>query len=191
MKSTKSDKHPASVGDFILDRIAELHISRTELAVRADEHIQTISAIINGVRSVTIPLSVKLDMALMYPIGTVATLQTRLQVEREAKSRKFVSTQDKIRNILEKIKANGGFWSYEGIPENAEDDTIIESALVHLDLEDLPLLLDVWDRSHIKKVWKERLVSQGKRMNVLNYILAVKFFSIANPSKYIAKYAHA
>ena len=65
-----------------------------------------------------------------------------------------------------------------------------EAALVHLDLEDLPLLLGIWSKAHIKRVWKERLVSQGKRMNVLNYILAVKLFGINNPDKYISRYAH-
>ena len=48
----------------------------------------------------------------------------------------------------------------------------------------------IWSKAHIKRVWKERLVSQGKRMNVLNYILAVKLFGINNPDKYISRYAH-
>ena len=88
--------------------------------------------------------------------------------------------------ILEKIKANGGFWSNCGfIPTSLDDDSVIEAALVHLDMEDLPLLLEIWDKSHIKQVWKERLVSQGKRMNILNYILAVKFFEIQNPDDYL------
>lgn len=92
--------------------------------------------------------------------------------------------------ILEKIKANGGFWSYCGfIPTSLDDDSVIEAALVHLDLEDLPLLLEIWDKAHIKRVWKDRLVSQGKRMNILNYILAVKFFDIQNPDEYLKRNA--
>ena len=52
--------------------------------------------------------------------------------------------QDKRQTILEKIKANGGFWSYCGfIPTSLDDDSGIEAALVHLDLEDLPLLLEI------------------------------------------------
>ena len=100
------------------------------------------------------------------------------------------SMKEKRHIILEKIKANGGFWSYQGIPDSLDDDAVIEAALVHLDLEDLPLLLGIWSKAHIKRVWKERLVSQGKRMNVLNYILAVKLFGINNPDKYISRYAH-
>ena len=78
--------------------------------------------------------------------------------------------QDKRQTILEKIKANGGFWSYCGyIPTSLDDDSVIEADLVHLDLEDLPLLLQIRDKAHIKRIWKERLVSQGKRMNIRNY----------------------
>ena len=63
--------------------------------------------------------------------------------------------QDKRQTILEKIKANGGFWSYCGyIPTSLDDDSVIEAALVHLALEDLPLLLEIWDKAHIKRVWK-------------------------------------
>lgn len=60
--------------------------------------------------------------------------------------------QDKRQTILEKIKANGGFWSYcDFIPASLDDDSVIEAALVHLDLEDLPLLLEIWDKAHIKR----------------------------------------
>ena len=97
--------------------------------------------------------------------------------------------KDKRLVILQKIKARGGFWSYQGIPESLDDDSVIEAALVHLDLEDLPLLLEIWDKAHIKRVWKDRLVSQGKRMNILNYILAVKFFDIQNPDDYLKRNA--
>ena len=98
--------------------------------------------------------------------------------------------QDKRQTILEKIKANGGFWSYCGyIPTSLDDDSVIEAAFVYLDLYDLPLLLEIWDKAHIKRVWKERLVSQGKRMNIRNYTLAVIFFEIQDPEEYLKRNA--
>ncbi len=179
-----------SVGEVIKGRIIELGISQMELSARVGEHFQTISAIMNGKRDASIPLSVRIDEALGFPSGTIALAQTRYQVEREVNEKQSEGMKEKRHIILEKIKANGGFWSYQGIPDRLDDDAVIESALVHLDLEDLPLLLGIWSKAHIKRVWKERLVSQGKRMNVLNYILAVKLFGISNPDKYISKYAH-
>ena len=179
-----------SVGELIRGRIAELGISQTELAARVGEHFQTISAIINGKREATISLSVRIDEALALPSGTIAMAQTKYLVSKEINEKQTESMKGKRHIILEKIKANGGFGSYQGIPESLDDDAVIEAALVHLDLEDLPLLFGIWSKSHIKRVWKERLVSQGKRMNVLNYILAVKLFGINNPDKYISRYAH-
>ena len=176
-----------SVGEVIRGRIAELGISQTELAARAGEHFQTISAIINGKREATISLSVRLDEALNLPSGTIAMAQTRYLVSKEINEQQTESMKAKRHIILEKIKANGGFWSYQGIPES--HDAVIEAALVHLDLEDLPLLLGIWSKAHIKRVWKERLVSQGKRMNIRNYTLAVNFFEIQDPEEYLKRNA--
>ena len=162
-----------SVGEVIRGRIAELGISQTELAARVGEHFQTISAIINGKREATISLSVRIDEALDLPSGTIALAQTRYLVSKEISEKQTESMKEKRHIILEKIKANGGFWSYQG----------------HLDLEDLPLLLGIWSKAHIKRVWKERLVSQGKRMNIRNYTLAVKFLEIRNPEEYLKRNA--
>ena len=178
-----------SAGELIRKRIVELGISQVELAVRAGEHYQTISSIILGKREVTIPLSVRLDEALGFAPGTIALTQTRFKVEKEIKDKTIDNMREKRQDILEKIKANGGFWSYRGVPEGLDNDSVIEAALIHLDLEDFPLIFGIWSKAHIKRVWKERLVSQGKRMNVLNYILALKIFGIRNPDKYISKYA--
>ena len=179
------------VGEIIRQRIAEMGISQTELAARVGEHYQTISAIINGKREATIALSVRIDEVLDFVPGTVALAQTRYQISKELKERQADNMREKRQHILESIKANGGFWSYDGIPDRLDDDAVIEAALVHLDLEDLPLLLGLWSKAHIKRVWKDRLVSQGKRMNILNYILAVKFFGIPNPDLYLSRHALA
>ena len=177
------------VGEIIRNRLNELNISQTELAVRVGEHIQTISAILCGKREITIPLSVRLDQELGFTPGTLAIAQTQLLVKKELEGKQMESKQEKKLLIMEKIKNNGGFWSYSGIPEHLDDDSVIEASLVHLDLEDLPLLFGIWSKAHIKKIWKERLVSQGKRMDILNYILAVKLFAIHNPDNYIRRYA--
>ena len=180
-----------SAGQLIKARLAELGISQTELAARIGEHYQTVSAIIRERREVTLQLSVLIDDALGFPLGTIALAQTRYQVDKIAKQMSSDNISEKRHLVLERIKDNGGFWSYRGIPEDLDDDSVIEAALMHLDLEDLPLLFGIWSKSHIKRVWKERLVSQGKRMNILNFILAVKLFHINNPDEYISRYAHA
>lgn len=178
------------VWEVIRERMAQLGISQVELANRCEEHVQTISAVLKGQRDITIPLSVKIDAALGFEVGTVAFAQAKHQVAIEEQRQKVQDMQSRKMAILEKVKAAGGLWSYQGIPENLDDDSIIEAALVHLDLEDMPMVLGIWSKSHLKRVWKERLVCQGKRMNILNYILAVKLFGVKHPDNYLARYAY-
>ena len=177
------------VGKLIRERSSVLGISQVELASRCNEHAQTISAILNGQRDLSISLSVKMDAVLGLEPGSLAYAQARYQVAVELQRQKDQNLH-RIKNIiLEKIKVAGGFWSYQGIPEHLDDDSIIEAALVHMELEDLPMLFRIWSKSHLKRVWKERLVSQGKRMNILNYILSVKLFGVKHPDKYLSRYA--
>ena len=184
-------KHKAgSAIELIQNKIAELGISQAELAARCGEHAQTISAIMHGRRDIPIPLSIKMDVALGLQKGTTAKAQTEDMVAKEIRRIRLLDMQKRKSAILEKVKAAGGLWSYQGIPEHLDDDSIIEAALVHMDLEDLPMLLSIWSKSHLKRVWKERLVSQGKRMNILNYILAVKLFGVKHPDNYLARHAY-
>ena len=179
-----------SAGEIIRGRLASMGISQVELANRCGEHVQVISAILNGQREIPIPLSVKLDYALELEQGSIAVAQARYLAFQEAQHLKIPDMQSRKRAILEKVKAAGGLWSYQGIPDHMDDDDIIEAALVHLELEEMPMLLKIWSKSHLKRVWKERLVSQGKRMNILNYILAVKLFGVRHPDKYLTRYAN-
>lgn len=170
--------------------MVSLGISQVELASRCGEHVQIISAILKGQREIPVSLSLRLDYALELDPGSVAIAQARYQVSIEMCRQKVQDMHGRKMEIVKKIKAAGGLWSYQGIPEHLDDDSIIEAALVHLDLEDMPMLLNIWSKSHLKRVWKERLVSQGKRMNILNYILAVKLFGVKNPDNYLARYAY-
>ena len=170
--------------------MVSLGMSQVELASRCGEHVQVISAILNGQRDIPISLSVKLDCALEIEPGSIAIAQAKYLAAREMERQNLQDIQSRKRAVLERIKAAGGLWSYQGIPEHLDEDSIIEAALVHLELEDMPMLLNIWSRSHLKRVWKERLVSQGKRMNILNYILAVKLFGIKHPDNYLIRYAH-
>lgn len=175
--------------EIIQHKISELGMSQSELATMCGEHAQTISAIMHGRRDIPISLSIKMDVALGLAKGTIAKAQTADLVAKEIMHIRLQDIQKRKISILEKVKAAGGLWSYQGIPEHLDDDSIIEAALIHLELEDIPMLFQIWSRAHIKRVWKERLVSQGRRMNILNYILAVKVFSVKHPDNYIARYA--
>lgn len=96
---------------------------------------------------------------------------------------------DKRKTIIDRIKKNGGFWSYSEPPYGLDDDSVIEAGLIYLELEEMHFLFECWKYSRIKRIWKERLLKQGDRMNILNFILAVKVFNIKRPEQYIKKYS--
>lgn len=95
--------------------------------------------------------------------------------------------KNKKKIILKKIKENGGLWSYKSVPDSLPDDDIIEESLRHLDFEDMPMIFEIWSKAHIKRIWRERLVSEGRRMNVLNTLLGILFFDIKDIEKYLEK----
>ncbi len=48
----------------------------------------------------------------------------------------------------------------------------------------------MWSKLHLKRIWKVRIVRQGRRINMLNYILAVKLFGVKHPDNYLSRYAY-
>ena len=71
------------VGVIIRDRLSQIGMSQAELAQKAGEYPQTLSAIVRGTRAMTTPLSLKLDKALGFDSGTLAIAQTRFQIKVE------------------------------------------------------------------------------------------------------------
>ncbi len=98
--------------------------------------------------------------------------------------------QYKKQQVLIKVKENGGLWSYNTVPKSMLDDDIIEEALRHLEFEDMHLIFEIWSKAHIKRVWRERLVTEGKRMNILNTLLGILFFDVKDIGKYLLRYGN-
>ena len=167
---------------FIKQKTKEAGINQRCLALMIGTPYQEINMYLNGKRSIPLRTSLAIDQALKLEKGTIAKMQLQEEIEGTK-----MKDNDKIKKkILRKIKENGGFWSYDGIPENIDDDSIIENGLMFLELEDMDLLFSRWNKAKIKKVWKERLVSQNKRLNILNFILAVKVFKQNKPKKFLS-----
>ena len=171
------------IGGYIKSRISYLGMDQRDLALQCRMPYQNVCAIISGKRKMTLAQSVCLDDCLGLEKGTLYQLQAQQEVEAYC-DRQLPSARK--RKILVKVKKNGGLWSYDGIPDSFSDDEIIEEGLRHLDFEDMHLLFELWSQSHVKRVWKERLVSEGTRMNVLNTLLGMIFFGIDD--KHIKKY---
>ena len=165
------------IGEYISRLMRERGLDQRDLALQCGMPYQNISAVLSGKRVLTTKQSIVLDDALGLEKGTLKSMMLDYEIS-SCNSIKLPSSAK--REILCKVKENGGLWSYNGIPNSFSDDDIIEEGLRHLDFEDMYLLFELWSFSHVKRVWKQRLVSEGKRSNIINTLLGIIFFKIDN-----------
>jgi len=99
-----------------------------------------------------------------------------------------VKIEDKKRVLWRQLEQSGCLWSYAKSPNNIDDGLLIEKALLYLEFEDLHKLCELYPMKQIQRVWRERLVSQGDYYGIINWLLAVMFFEIKEPDKYLKRY---
>ncbi len=160
----------------IKQRIKERGLNQRDVALRIDIPFQNFSAFLNGRREIPLRETLLLDEVLGFPKGHIQQAMLEEKINLEQASLEQTKFEKRRRKIIKTIKENGGFWSYDHPPYKIDDDTVIEEGLQHLEFEDMHLIFENWSKSHVKRIWKQRLVSQGKRMNILNNLLGVLFF---------------
>jgi hypothetical protein len=92
------------------------------------------------------------------------------------------------KELLDKLLLGNTFWSYDVDPklfDKVSDDFLIEKVLLHLDIDDIIGLFDIYSEKKIKEVWKSRLCPLEPYYHDLNLLLAGAFFHIKNPAQYI------
>ena len=89
--------------------------------------------------------------------------------------------------LWQQLAEMGCLWSYDK-DDAFNDDVLIEKALLYLEFEDLHKLEELYPKSRLKAVWRERLVSQGAYYDIINWLLAAMFFDIKNPDRYLQRY---
>ncbi len=57
--------------------------------------------------------------------------------------------------------------------------------LIHLDLDEINLLFEIYPYKKIKKAWIENVVAQGERYFTLNKFLAWYYFKMKRPGAYV------
>jgi len=91
----------------------------------------------------------------------------------------------KKKELYDKLKIEGVFWSYDW--RNIEyigDKLLIEHTLVWGDFPDIVQLFKIFETVLIRDVWNKRIVPD-ERYHKLNVYLAYIFFEIAEPKEYI------
>jgi hypothetical protein len=81
-----------------------------------------------------------------------------------------MSKQQIKTELLRKLHDNHIFWSYDkNSCHTISDWNLIKFVMIHLDLDDIDLLFEIYPKSKIKKVWINELIIQGyylKNMNI-------------------------
>ena len=90
--------------------------------------------------------------------------------------------------LWHELQDKGYLWSFDARSMPLDDDLLIEKGLQYLEFEDLHRLTDVYGMSHVKRVWRERLLPQGEYLYILNWLLAALFFKIKKPDNYLNRY---
>mgnify|MGYP003440689442 CR=1 FL=1 len=94
-----------------------------------------------------------------------------------------------IRNHLcETLMNKNAFWSYDIKSfDDIPDEELIEKCFTILDMNDIDLMFELFPRKQIQQIWQERMAIQGEYMQMLNVMIAMYYFGIKEPEKYLAK----
>lgn len=90
------------------------------------------------------------------------------------------------RYLIRRLKKANAFWSYnqESI-KKVPDDILVELVMLHLDLDDINKLFELYPYQVVKKYWIENVVAQGEMYYVLNKFFAWYYFGMKKPGAYV------
>lgn len=169
-----------SIGPYINELITRARLSQSDVAREIKVSRQLLNCIICGKREMSLQLAMKLESFFSLPDGELMKMQA-LQAVRQRKQ--------SIRNHLcKELVSKNAFWSYDIKSfESIPDEEIIEKCFTILDMDDIDLMFELYPRKRIQQVWKERMAIQGEYMQMLNIMIAMYYFGIKEPEKYLAK----
>lgn len=168
------------VGVYISDLATHAGLSQADLAREINISRQLLSYVISGKREMSLQVAMKLESFFSLPDGELMKMQAILAVQKRKQS---------IRNLLcEKLIAKNAFWSYEVKSDDSiPDEEIIEKCFTILDMDDINLMFEIFPRKRIFQVWREKMAIQGEYMQMLNIMIAMYYFGIKEPEKYLAR----
>ncbi len=94
------------------------------------------------------------------------------------------------RGLINRLKKANAFWSYQADAiKDVPDDILVELVMLHLDLDDINKLFDIYSYKFVKKAWIENVVAQGERYYVRNKFFAWYYFKMKKPGAYVRSMA--
>lgn len=94
------------------------------------------------------------------------------------------------RGLINRLKKANAFWPYQADAiKDVPDDILVELVMLHLDLDDIDKLFDIYPYKFVKKAWIENVVAQGEMYYVLNKFFAWYYFKMKKPGAYVRSMA--
>ena len=169
-----------NVGQYINELIARAGLSQADVAREINVSRQSLSYIISGKREMSLQLAMKLESFFSLSDGELMKMQALQAVQQRKQS---------IReHLCNELVAKNAFWSYDVKSYDIiPDEELIEKCFTVLDIPDIDLMFELYPRKYIKQVWRERMAIQGEYMQMLNIMIAMYYFGIKEPEKYLAR----
>lgn len=173
-----------SVGQYIESLVSKSGCRQSDIARSIGVPRQLLSLILSGKRELSMPVALKLESFFNLSEGVLLKMQVEERVN---------TYKQGIKNkLFEKLRKVNAFWSYAEVSaERVPDEELIEKTFVSLDLGDIALLFELYQRDYIRKVWKHKMAIQGDYLYNLNVMIALYYFDIKQPEKYLRRVERA
>ena len=88
--------------------------------------------------------------------------------------------------LFRKLKQENCFWSYDiSKMKTISDEALIEHVMLYLDIEDINMLFPLYGYKKVKRVWLDRVASQGAMFRSYNILYAWYYFGAKRPEAYV------
>jgi hypothetical protein len=103
-------------------------------------------------------------------------------------NKNIIQDAQSVKNmLLKQLKDAAVFWSYDKNFDTISDWNLIKLVLIHLDLDSINLLFQIFPQKQIKRVWLDELVIQGDYLKNMNLCFANLYFNVKEPVRYLKR----
>lgn len=90
------------------------------------------------------------------------------------------------KELFDRLKEDHALWSFKN-PDISQisDEILIEKVLLHLDIQDINKLFNIYPKSKIKYVWINNIIPLEPQYHSYNILFGAIYFNIKNPNRYI------
>lgn len=169
-----------TTGQYISKLSEERRFSQSDVARQTGLSRQIISYITSGKRELTLQQALRLESLFNLKQGTLVRMQDDERIHRHIESIR--------KSLCTKLLDNKTFWSYSDVTEETiSDGDLIEKTFIHLDMDDIKLLFELFPMRFVRRVWEDRMAGQGAYLYSLNMMIAQYYFNIRNPKAFLHK----